>query len=142
MLHERWLWSRDQRIPSLREASHRVLEEVATRLHQHHWSQREIHGVQLALEEALANAIRHGNRSDRARRVRVICKLSDRRVYLEIADEGTGFAPHQVPDPTTPENLSKPGGRGILLMRSYMTRVEYNEIGNVVIMEKERPAAN
>lgn len=136
---ERWLWSYDQHIPSDRSASHRLLEEIGTRMRECHWTPREIYGVQLALEEALANAIRHGNRQDTAKRVHVICKVSEGRVLVEVADEGTGFAPEEVPDPTAPENLDKPSGRGLLLMRSYMNRVQYNQQGNAVLMEKVRP---
>jgi serine/threonine-protein kinase RsbW len=76
---------------------------------------------------------------DTAKRVHVICKISERRVRLEVADEGTGFVPDKVPDPTAPENLEKPSGRGLLLMRSYMNRVQYNQKGNAVMMEKDRP---
>ncbi len=138
MSQERWYWSSELQIPSHRGASHQVLEEIAVRLEEHHWTHREIYGVQLALEEALVNAIKHGNRSDHDKRVRVLCHMSDRRLRIEIADEGAGFDPADVPDPTAPENLEKPSGRGILLMRSYMTRVEYNRAGNMVVMEKDR----
>jgi serine/threonine-protein kinase RsbW len=61
---------------------------------------------------------------------------------VEIADEGSGFNPEQVPDPTDPENLECPSGRGIMLMRSYMNRVEYNAAGNKVVMEKHRQTAS
>lgn len=136
---ERWLWSYEQHIPSESAASHRLLEEVGSRMREHHWTPREVYSVQLAMEEALANAIRHGNHQDTAKRVHVICKISDRRILVEVADEGPGFAPDNVPDPTAPENLDKPSGRGLLLMRSYMNRVQYNQKGNAVFMEKIRP---
>jgi serine/threonine-protein kinase RsbW len=55
-----------------------------------------------------------------------------------IEDEGPGFAPTDVPDPTAEENLEKPGGRGIMLMKAFMTRVEYNQKGNRVRLEKVR----
>lgn len=139
MSHERWLWSCDQHIPSHRGASHRLLEEIGSRLREHQWHAREIYGVQLALEEALANAIRHGNGLDAAKLVHVVCQISERRVRLEVADEGPGFVPQEVPDPTSAANLDKPTGRGLLLMRSYMNRVEYNQQGNTVFMEKDRP---
>ncbi len=59
-------------------------------------------------------------------------------MLIEIEDEGTGFTPEEVPDPTSIENLEKPCGRGIMLMRAFMSRIEYNDQGNRVILEKVR----
>lgn len=138
MSRERWAWTTSQRIPSERGAGRRVIEEVLEQLEQYHWTGRDLFGVRLALEEAIVNAIKHGNRLDFQKQVRVDCKLSPERLWIEIADEGGGFLPEAVPDPTDPANLEKPSGRGIMLMRNYMNRVEYNESGNVVTMEKQR----
>jgi serine/threonine-protein kinase RsbW len=131
-------WSVKMHLPSDMAARLPVLEEVAARMHEQDWSHHEIYGVQLSLEEALSNAIRHGNRLDRAKRVRFSCEMSRRRIRIEVADEGSGFKPSEVPDCTAEANLEKPGGRGLLLMQFYMSRVEYNRAGNVVVMEKER----
>ena len=69
---------------------------------------------------------------------RAACRLGAELIWVEVIDEGSGFNPNDVPDPTCDENLEKPCGRGILLMRNYMTHVEYNAQGNRVTMEKHR----
>ena len=125
-------------IPSQTGAGKAILEEVLERLECCGWIQHDIFGVHLAMEEALVNAIKHGNRHDATKQVRVVCKISPERVFIEIADEGSGFNPDAVADPTDLENLEVPSGRGIMLMRSFMSRVQYNDRGNCVVMEKQR----
>jgi serine/threonine-protein kinase RsbW len=105
------------------------------------WSADEVFAVHLALEEALVNAIKHGNNGDSSKRVHLTCKLAPDRLLLEIKDEGPGFDPENVPDCTLPENLLTPSGRGLMLMRAYMSRVEFNAAGNCVTMEKIRSQA-
>lgn len=93
-----------------------------------------------AVREAVANAIKHGNQSDASKQVRVDFGLEGDEVVIEIQDEGVGFDPNQVPNPLAPENLLKPNGRGILLIREFMDRVEYvfqNERGTALIMRKQ-----
>ncbi len=98
--------------------------------------------IKLALEEALANAIKHGNCSDAAKHVKVEYEVEPQQVTISVCDEGCGFDPAEVPDPTLDENLEKPHGRGVMLMRTYMTDVSFNEAGNCVTMVKQRtPAA-
>ncbi len=138
MSHSVWSWTLDRTIPSKRGAGRGVIDEVLGQLEQQQWSSHETFSVRMALEEAIVNAIKHGNRLDQRKKVRVICKVSPVRLWIKISDEGPGFDPGQVPDPTDPENLENPSGRGIMLMRSYMNRVEYNDTGNVVEMEKLR----
>lgn len=138
MSDERWTWKTEQVIPSETGAGQRLLDDLLTQLAEHQWSEHEVHSVHLALEEALVNAIRHGNRSDPSKRVFVLCKLAPERLWVEIRDEGAGFDPDDVPDCTDPERLEIPSGRGIMLMRAFMSRVEYNEVGNCVVMEKQR----
>jgi serine/threonine-protein kinase RsbW len=107
-----------------------------------HWGQHDIFGVHLAVEEALVNAIMHGNRLDANKQVRVVCLMWPNRVRIEISDEGRGFSPQAVPDPTCPERLHAPSGRGMMLMKAFMSRVEYNELGNHVVLEKDRAGAS
>ncbi len=111
-----------------RQAEQRLLKEVA----RHGYSETAIFAIRLALEEALANAIRHGNRSDPAKKVEINYEIDDHRALITITDQGDGFNPSQVPDPTTDENLAKENGRGIMLMRAYMDEVHYNARGNQV----------
>lgn len=133
-----WIWTHERRLPSVNGASHAVLAELMAALERERWNEREIFGIHLAVEEALVNAIRHGNRSDSEKQVHVVCKLSPQHVLVEVTDQGPGFNPEVVPDCTAEENWERPSGRGIMLMRNYMTRVEYVDGGCRVVMEKQR----
>jgi serine/threonine-protein kinase RsbW len=99
---------------------------------------KELFGIRLAMEEALVNAIKHGNREDPAKTVRVRYVAAVQQFMIEIQDEGRGFDPEGVPDPLDPENLERPGGRGVFLMRHYMSWVHYNDVGNCVVLCKVR----
>jgi serine/threonine-protein kinase RsbW len=93
--------------------------------------------INLALEEALTNAIRHGNRLDPNKKVHVESKVTPRRVEISIQDEGPGFDRKNIPDPTADENLEKCSGRGILLIEAYMSSVKWDRGGRRVRMVKE-----
>ncbi len=95
-------------------------------------------GMRLALEEAIVNAIKHGNRSDPCKQVAIRYQLNEQQILLEIEDEGPGFDPDGLPDPLSPENLERPGGRGVFLIRHYTSWVQYNEKGNCVTLCKKR----
>ena len=89
----------------------------------------------LAIREAVANGVQHGNREDPAKRVTVSFVLSQEQLEIQIKDEGEGFDLDSLPDPLDPQNLFKPRGRGILLMNSFMDEVEYNfESGSGTIL--------
>jgi serine/threonine-protein kinase RsbW len=93
-----------------------------------------------AVREAVANAIEHGNKSDAGKQVRVDFELQGDEIVIEVRDEGLGFDPDRVPDPLEPENLLRPNGRGILLIREFMDRVEYefdNDKGTALVMRKQ-----
>lgn len=138
MPKESWIWTTERDIPSETAAGREILEEILHQLEAHDWIEHDVFGVRLAMEEALVNAIKHGNGLDAAKQVHVICRVSESRLWIQITDQGSGFDPEEVPDPTDPENLDAPSGRGIMLMRNFMSRVEYNKTGNRVVMEKER----
>ena len=95
----------------------------------------------VGVAEALANAMIYGNGSDPEKRVRVEVELSRDEVALQVYDEGAGFDPALVPDPTLPENLEGTGGRGIFLIRELMDEVRYYEPGNCVrlVLRNEQP---
>jgi serine/threonine-protein kinase RsbW len=135
-----WIWQCDHMIPSSPGAGRGVLEEVLRQLQRQCWIEHDIFGVHLAMEEALTNAIKHGNRSDASKHIHVSCRLNADLVHIEIADQGPGFDPTTIPDPTDSAYLDVPGGRGLMLMRSFMSRVQYNATGNCVVMEKDRGA--
>ena len=138
MAEPRWIWQCDRLIPSEPGAGHPVTVEVLEQLRRHHWGKHDRFGVQLAMEEALVNAITHGNDRDQSKQVHVVCRLAPDLLRIEITDEGAGFDPSTLPDPTNNAHLSRPHGRGVMLIRYYMSRVEYNDIGNCVILEKDR----
>ena len=127
-------------IPSDTDAGQAVQERIVARLESLEYSMRDVFGIRLALEEALVNAIKHGNGLDPDKTVRVNCLIEDDLLRVEIEDQGPGFNMSDVPDPTAEENLERPCGRGIMLIRSFMTSVEYNAKGNRVVLEKRRTA--
>jgi len=100
------------------------------------FSEEDVFAIKLALEEAMTNAVRHGNRNDPSKRIVVRYAISPEKVTIVVRDEGGGFRPEHVPDCTAPENIERPCGRGIMLMRAYMTEVSYNADGNEVLMIK------
>jgi serine/threonine-protein kinase RsbW len=106
------------------------------------YPEKELFGIRLALEEALVNAIKHGNGEDPAKTVQVRYHAGAQQFMIEIEDEGRGFDPESVPDPLAPANLERPGGRGVFLMRHYMSWVQYNEVGNCVVLCKVRADLN
>ena len=138
MSEEQWIWRRDHVIESDTAAGRRVLDEVLQELQARHWCQRDVFAVHLAMEEALVNAIIHGNRLARDKHVRISCRMSPELIRVEISDEGPGFDPDALPDPTDPDRLGCPGGRGVLLMKAFMSRVEWGGSGNHVLLEKDR----
>ena len=119
----------------------RVQEQIEEALQAAGYTEHETFAIKLALEEALVNAIKHGNQMDPDKRVYVVFNVTAERFDIRITDEGAGFNPEDVPDPTAIENLERPCGRGLLLMRGFMTDVQYHGRGNVVTMAKVREVA-
>jgi len=88
----------------------------------------------VGLTEALTNAMLYGNEHDPSKRVRVEVTMQDGRLEARVTDQGRGFDPSTVPDPTEPENILKSGGRGLFLMRQLLDEVSYNDQGNQVTL--------
>ncbi len=130
------------RIPNDTEAGHAIQERILRALEDLEFPPRDVFGVRLALEEALVNAIKHGNSMDPDKSVLVICEISREQVKIEIEDQGPGFDPGDIEDPTEEDNLDRPGGRGIMLMRAFMNVIEYNATGNRVTLVKIRDSIN
>jgi serine/threonine-protein kinase RsbW len=128
-------------IPSDPADARRVQDDIEAALKASHFEEREIFSIKLALEEALVNAIKHGNQMDRSKNVHITYRVSPDSFEIKIMDEGKGFDPQDVPDPMAPENLERPCGRGLLLMRHYMTEVTYHPPGNRLSMSKVRTAS-
>ena len=90
--------------------------------------------LRTALAEALCNAIAYGNRHDRAKLVRVRVEVTSELVRVHIEDDGEGFAPDAVPDPTLPENIERENGRGLFVLRHLVDHISFNEKGNAVCL--------
>lgn len=113
------------------------LMELAQRFQ---FSEDDQFAIRLALDEAIINAIRHGNRCDASKTVRIDFRISTRQCRVTVTDQGCGFCPGRLPDPTLDENLERPNGRGVMLMKAYMNKVQYNTRGNGVTLVKIRNA--
>jgi len=118
-----------------------AIEDIIADLEAAGFSHKETFGVRLALEEGLVNAIKHGHQGDPNKEVHLRYQLTPEFILAEIEDQGPGFKPQDVPDPFAPENIERPCGRGLLLMRNYMTWVHFNSAGNRVTMCRQRRGA-
>jgi serine/threonine-protein kinase RsbW len=118
-----------------------VCEEVLSKLENKGFSKDDIFAVHLALEEAFLNAVKHGNKMDSTKEVKIDYSVDLEKVEIFMTDQGEGFEPKAIADPRFGESLYKPGGRGLLLMNSYMDKVKFNEQGNGLYMVryKEKP---
>ena len=123
------------RIPSDIALIEEAVDVVARHLEAQFVDRRSVRfNCRVALSEALANAIQYGNANDPSRHVHVRVLFGPHAIEMEVADEGPGFDPVDVPDPTTPERLESPDGRGIFLIRRLVDEVRFNEKGNAICM--------
>lgn len=125
-------------IPSDTTEGLAVQEKIIGMMEKHEYSMRDIFAMRLSLEEAITNAIRHGNAGHPDKKVTVKADVSDAKLRVEVEDEGEGFDPGDVPDPTAEDFIERPSGRGLLLMRAYLNFVEYSNGGRRITMERER----
>lgn len=117
----------------------RILDEISVQMKQLGYSESEEFRVHLALEEAIVNAHKHGNERNWNKALIVRYHVSPGGVVAQVDDEGPGFDPESVPNPLAPENLERPSGRGLFLMRTYLSGVCHNERGNRICLCKHRP---
>jgi len=125
-------------IPSDACEARRLQQRIADRLRECGYADRDVLDVRQALEEALVNAIKHGNQCNQHKKLRVTFCIDEECFQICIEDEGAGFDPDAVPNPLSQECLETPCGRGLLMMRHYMSEVSYLEPGNAVMMVKKR----
>ncbi len=119
-------------VPSLSE-NIRMIESFIDNAKEKFHLDDDIYGnIMIAITEAVNNAIKHGNRSDSSKNVSLSLSLDDSLIKFRVEDEGQGFDYENLPDPTSPENLEKPGGRGIFLMKHLSDEVEFKEGGRIV----------
>lgn len=127
------------RIANRREEIERAEHQLISALDRFQYPDAAKFAVRLALEEALVNAFRHGHKNlSPDDTVSLEFRVTPNEAEMAIEDQGPGFKPEEVPDPTLDENLTVPTGRGLLLMRAYMARVEYVGRGNRVEMLYKR----
>ncbi len=97
-------------------------------------------GIDVAVREAITNAMVHGNKEDEAKTIELTLNCLGRELEIEVKDQGEGFDPTSIPDPTEPANILKTSGRGIFLMRTFMDEVQWSmrpEGGTTVRMTKK-----
>lgn len=105
------------------------------------YAESDLFAIRLAIEEAVANGINHGNRRDPHKLVTLHCKADEDEVFVVVEDQGEGFDPRAVPDPTDDANIEIPSGRGLMLMGAYMSEIRYVPPGNRVEMTFRRAAS-
>jgi serine/threonine-protein kinase RsbW len=131
-------------VSSTHTAIAEVYQQILPGLKANNFSEEDIFAIHLAVEEAFINAIKHGNKNEPSKAVKIDYAIEADKIEICMTDEGSGFDPEVIPDPRYGDNLYKPAGRGMLLMKSFMDVVEYNSQGNSVRMiryrEKRHPS--
>lgn len=127
-------------IPSDFAAGFDVQRRIIEAMEKLGYANEEIFALKIATEEALVNAIKHGNKLDKTKQVKIDASVTAERIAIEIEDQGAGFDRSTVPDPLHDDNIEKPSGRGILLIESYMTEVSWTHGGRRLRMIKRRDA--
>ncbi len=125
-------------IPSKLTELPKVQQTILDQAQAQGFGKDEVFAIRLALDEAISNAIQHGNKSDPDKNVTIQFAFDGDALTIDVADEGPGFDPTDVPDPTLDENLCTPSGRGVMLIRAYMTEVRFNERCNCISMVKRK----
>ena len=120
------------------DEAHNVGKQIIQLAQEHGFTGDSLFAIRLSLEEALMNAVKHGNRLDPEKKIHVEAKVDDRRTEILIEDEGPGFDRASVPDPTDEANLHKCSGRGILLIEAYMSEVKWDRGGRRLRMVREK----
>ena len=126
-------------LPSTISVMHIVLEYLMKRVEKVGVCKPEQSNLFVALDEAFVNAVKHGNKFDAGKMIRVAAEVSHAEARFTIEDEGDGFDVNSIPDPLDPENLFKTSGRGVLFIHNIMDEVTYNERGNRLTMVKKAP---
>ena len=119
-------------IPSLGE-NIRIIESFIDNAKERFKLDDDIYGnIMIAVTESVNNAIIHGNKSDKSKNVQLTLEIEESSIKFVVKDEGPGFDYQNLPDPTAPENLDKPGGRGIFLMKNLCDEVSFKENGTII----------
>jgi serine/threonine-protein kinase RsbW len=140
LFHQRLGRRHEASVSTLKEGA-RVVRAVVAALRAAGFSKDDVFAVRLTLDEALVNAVKHGHHGDPTKRARVRWQIRGEGVLLVVRDQGPGFNPRRVPDPCAGQGLGRDSGRGLLLMRTYMTRVHHNRRGNAVLLYRKHSPA-
>ena len=124
-------------VPSIISSMHDILGYLIKRVEKLGVVSRKQSNLLVALDEAFVNAVKHGNKFDTDKLVRISVEISPTKASFTIEDEGDGFDVEEIPDPTNPENLFKTSGRGVMFIYNIMDEVIYNSRGNRVTMIKK-----
>lgn len=127
----------EKEYPATADNAEKALEEILGSLDDSGVTCGDADEIRMALREALNNAVRHGSKLDPRKNFQVALKCDPQEgLWIKIRDEGKGFDPAKVPDPTHPENLERPGGRGVFMMRQLMDVVDYRDGGRELHMRR------
>lgn len=119
-------------IKYIREVSSKILLDIEP----YKVNEDRLFDIKLCVEEAIRNAIVHGNRSNRKLSVKIFYQIENEGINIEVEDEGKGFDYKRLPDPTESDNIMRNSGRGVYLIRKLMDEVEFSETGNKIKMVK------
>ena len=119
-------------VPSITENIRMIESFIDNAKERFHLDEDMYGNIMIAVTEAVNNAIKHGNASDKSKNVSLSLSLNESLLKFTIKDEGSGFNFENLPDPTAPENLEKLGGRGIFLMKHLSDEVDFKENGRIV----------
>ena len=128
----------DTVIPSELSEVRRIQDDIEQSLQSNRFGDTDIFHIKLSVEEALVNAIKHGNKFTPGKSVRVSYTVDPKEFKIRIEDQGTGFNPDEVPDPRDDDHIDRPCGRGVFIIRNFMSHVAYTKNGTIVEMTKLR----
>jgi len=131
-------WTLERRIPSDPDVCAKLIESLVEALQKFGWDERNVFGIRMATEEMVVNAIRHGNQCCPDKSVEIKITVTENDFSAAVTDQGEGFDPAEVPDPTHDDNLERSSGRGLALIRNYMDEVTFNDAGNSMTIKKKK----
>ena len=131
-------WKYDQKIDSDPNLCASVIEDLLSQLSAFDWPDKDTFGIHMAMEEAIMNAMCHGNQRNLQKKVHIKIEIDEQKFFAQITDEGDGFKLADVPDPTAIENIGRTSGRGVRLIQHFMDIADYNTKGNSLTVEKTK----
>jgi serine/threonine-protein kinase RsbW len=123
-------------VTGTRHAFDDIQQEILSAMEECGFIEDDLFAVRISLEEALANALLHGHLGDSDFEIKITWLVNELEVECSITDQGRGYDPDSIPDPTADENLTLPSGRGLAMIRAFMDEVYINEQGNSVMMKR------